>query len=204
MSNVGIKDTQRVSLKPKPGNKEWDWTGMLEPLKHNKGVIFPYTPTISMGQNTNYGSYDPVHTNYQPNYWINTPNPTISVTTTFANQTQADAKYNAASIHFFKSCMKGHFGENDSNPGLPPPILMFSGYGGLHAKSVPVLVSSFQYTMQESDDYITVVLNGEEHSMPITFMGTLELVVQQNPQKVKNEWSHSEYRNGNLLNGGFI
>jgi hypothetical protein len=63
----------RVRLSLAPGSNylynapSWgpDGKGILAPLHETNGVIFPYTPTISISYNANYSDPELVHSNYK-------------------------------------------------------------------------------------------------------------------------------------------
>jgi len=135
-------------------------------LKTGNGVVFPYTPTINWNYQTNYGTYDITHSIYQQNYYINTPNPTASITATFAPQTIDDMAYAVAALQFLKSCTKSDFGaytmegKINEQAGLPPPVLLMSGYGDINAKNVPVVIRSVNYTFPDDVDYVTIAFEG--------------------------------------------
>ena len=93
----------KVKLVMKEQGKPFNFFGVLRPLLNDKGVIFPYTPTIQFSHNANYGAYDVQGSVYQQNYYMNTSNPTINVTALFSSNTVEEAKHTAAAIHFFKS-----------------------------------------------------------------------------------------------------
>lgn len=179
--------------------------GVLSPLRATNGVVFPYSPTVQIGQSASYGTYDTTHSVYQQNYFINTPNPTYSVTGTFTAQTQEDAKYTAAALHFFRSCLKPEFGGNSyATAGVPPAICKFSAYGAIHAKNVPVIVRSFSYTLTEDSEFVNVsmpVVGSTD--VPSVVLVTLDLVAQYPPNKVRDEFNLSAFKSGAGLNKGF-
>lgn len=174
--------------------------GKLSKLSSTRGVIFPYTPTIQFSHSANYGTYDTTHSVYQTKYWINTPNPTIQITAQFTAQTNDDAEYSAAALHFFKAATKGDFGERATNPGLPPPVLKFSGYGDLHAAAVPIVIGSMSYTLPEDIDYVETSIG----AIPVMFIVSLDLAVQHAPVNVRRGFSASGYQSGSILKNGFI
>jgi hypothetical protein len=196
----GVSSDQKVRLLA-PGFQGFG--GILQPLREAGGVIFPYTPTIQIGHTASYGSYDMTHSVYQQNYFIQTNNPTISITGTFTAQTKAEARYSAAALHFFKSATKPEFGLSSSNPGVPPSVLMFSAYGNLHANLVPVILKSFAYTLPEDSDYVTIDLpgSGGSSSIPSIFIVSLELTPQYTPTKVRSSFNSNGYKSGYTLKG---
>lgn len=179
--------------------------GLLAPLASTQGVVFPYSPTVQLGHSASYGSYDTTHSVYQQQYYINTPNPTYSITGTFTAQTDEDAYYTAAALHFFKACLKGEFGGNSyATAGVPPAICKFTTYGALHAMNVPVVVRGFSYTLTEDAEYIAFQMpNVGTIEIPSVVLVTLDLVTQYPPNKVRDEFNLSDYKSGVGLRKGF-
>jgi hypothetical protein len=97
------------------------------------------------------------------------PNPTINLTASFAPQTIDDMAYAVAALNFFKSCTKGDFGAYtvegriNEKAGLPPPVLVLSGYGHLNMNNVPVIVRSVNYTFPEDTDYVMLGFDGDRY-----------------------------------------
>jgi hypothetical protein len=193
----GVKGRDKVRLRAGSG---FALTGDLSPLRSTGGVVFPYTPTIQVGHAASYGTYDVTHSVYQTNYWVNTRNPSIQITAQFTAQTQEDANYSAAAMHFFKSCTKGEFGRSSGNPGVPPPVLRLSGYGPLNFANVPVVVASFSYTLPEDLDYVET----DYGNIPSMYLASLDLLVQHVPVNVRNNFNAAAYRSGSILGKGFI
>lgn len=196
----GLDSSQKAKLQSFAIN----YGGMLAPLSSTKGIVFPYTPTIQLSHSANYGTYDITHSVYQQNYFINTPNPTINITATFTAQTKADAEYAAAAIHFCKVATKPEFGTGSRNPGVPPHVLRLSAYGSLHAANATVILRSFNYTLPEDVDYVSVNLGGSKQSIPAMFILSLDLVTQYPPSTVKNSWTLDGYKSGSALRRGFM
>ena len=194
---------KKVSLVLKQHGKPFTLDGILSPLANIHGVEFPYTPTIQFSHQTSYGTYDVAGSIYQQNYYMNTPNPNISITAMFSANTVAEAQYTAAALHFFKSCTKSDFGASRmSTAGTPPPVLRFNAYGMLHASTVPCVVRSFNYTLPEDTDYVDVLVQDETVSIPALLLVSLELVPQLPPRSVKNDFNIQTFADGSALKGG--
>jgi hypothetical protein len=191
--------TGRVSIKTKTGNP-FGFTSILAPLARDRGVTFPYTPTIQLGHSANYGSYDVTHGFYTPNYYSSTPNPSISITANFTANTREEAAYTAAAIQFFKTCTKMDYGEQRRRTaGTPPPILNLNIYpqNSVHAKSTPVVVRSFNYTLPEDVDYV----EGSFGVVPTMLIMSIELTVQMSPGTVRKRFNINTFASGNNLEG---
>jgi|TARA_B110000908_G_C10266341_1_gene464374 hypothetical protein len=205
---AGIKEGNKPSLVLKEKGKPFDFSGILTPLKQTGGIIFPFTPTIQFSHQTSYGTYDVAGSIYQQNYYMNTPNPNISVTAMFAANTKDEAEYTAAALHFLKTCTKSDFGSQRlETAGTPPPILKFNAYGVAHASSVPVVMRSFNYTLPEDTDYVEVSDgNGGTTSIPALLLLSIELVPQLPPKVVKDSFNIQDFASGSYVKkgGGFI
>ena len=125
---------------------------LLYPLV-GKGVIFPYTPTISTAYRANYNTYDLTHSNIRGYFYQNSSPQEIQLTGTFTAQDTNEANYLLGVIHFLKSATKMFYGQ-DAQVGAPPPPLYLSGYGVYGFNEHPVLLSSFNYSLPNDVDYI--------------------------------------------------
>jgi len=184
------------------GQSQFD-DSILSPLSKDGGVVFPYTPTIMMAHSANYGTYDVAGSIYQQNYYMNTPNPSISITALFSSNSAEEARYTTAALHFFKTCMKSDFGAlAGATAGTPPPILKFSCFGHVHALNVPCIIRSFNYTLPEDTDYMEITVSGEKIAVPSMLLTALECVPQLPPQAVRDKFNIKTFASGSLLNGG--
>ena len=204
---AGITHKARLVMK-QPGkpfflNDPADPDGILSPLAQDGGIVFPLTPTIMMSHSANYGTHETTGSISQQNFYMNTPNPNMSVTAMFASNTIEEAKYTAAALHFLKSCMKSDFGiQAGDRAGTPPPILKFSCYGTVHAKNVPVVLRNFTYTLPEDTDYVEVNIGNELVSVPTLVLVAAELTTQLTPKRIKDDFNIRSFASGTLLKGG--
>ena len=165
-----------VSLRPKDkavatvlGNK----SGLMAPLYNtNKGMIWPYTPTINYNHNVNYESVSTVHANQDFHIYTRTPAVELTVDGSFSVQTQQEGAYAMACMHFLRSVSKMNFGELDPNAGTPPPILLFNAYGPFVFKDLPVIVKSFTINFPEDVDYVSVTVGASDSTVPIVTPNT--------------------------------
>ena len=195
--------TNKASLVMKQKGKPFFQFGIQQPLAEAGGIIFPLTPTIQMSHSANYGTYDVAGSIAQQNYYMNTPNPSMSVTAMFPANTIEEARYSLAALNFLKTCTKSDFGaQSITTAGTPPPILKFSCYGTVHAKNVPVVLRNFTYTLPEDTDYVEVDINGEKHSVPTLLLVSVELVPQQVPKRIKDSFNIRTFASGIGLRGG--
>ena len=129
--------------------------GILYPLKCTKGVIFPYTPSISITYAANYDSTSLVHSNYKIFQYTGSGIDQVNITCDFTAQDTSEANYLLATIHFFKTLTKMFYGQ-DTNPaaGTPPPLCFLTGLGQFQFNNHPLVISNFSYNLPANVDYI--------------------------------------------------
>jgi hypothetical protein len=219
----------RARLQPKSSAAALDILGpkdisnILYPLYSTNGILFPYTPSISTG---NVAEYDPtsfIHSNYGYNAYVRSYPKPISISAEFTAQTNDEALYLLAVLHFFRSVTKSYFGVNPYNKaGTPPPVLKFNYLGQYQFNNVPVLVKSFDYTYEANIDYVPVftgyasdysanigvqlpMANTSGYSyVPTHLSVSLELDTQYIPIDLRNNFNLDDFRSGKLYNKGYI
>ena len=138
---------------------------LLDPLKAtgNK-LVFPYTPTILASHSANWNPMQPVHTNYPFYAYENSRVDQLTITAHFYVQTEQDARYWVAAVHYLRSMTKMHYGQSP-NKGAPPPVVKLNGYGDFTFKNVPVIITNFQFDLKEDVDYISTKLTEGEQAV---------------------------------------
>lgn len=128
---------------------------LLEPLRRTDGIIFPYTPTISVTYGANYQSNNPVHSNYKIFQYENSYVDSFTITCDFTAQDSEEAKYLLAVIHFLRSATKMFYGQDQNpKPGTPPPLVYLFGMGEFQFNAHPLVINNFTYSLPPDVDYI--------------------------------------------------
>jgi hypothetical protein len=130
-------------------------SAVLKPLKDAGGMIFPYTPTISIQSNAAYTPLQPIHANYKFNAYQHSDPGTITIVAPMNVEDPDQALYWIAALHYFRSITK-MFSGNDPKAGNPPPIVQLNAYGSYIFNNVPVVVTGFQTSLDATCDYIPV------------------------------------------------
>jgi hypothetical protein len=198
-----------------------DQSNILWPLHATNGILFPYTPSVTAGSQAEYDLSPFIHSNYGYNAYVRSYPKPINISTEFTAQSDAEAFYMLAVIHFFKSSTKLYFGvQTYKTSGTPPPVLLFNYLGDHQFNDVPVVVKSFGYTLDAAVDYVPVYTaglnsNGDGLSLPAgksngySWVPThikveIELETQYTPIKTRNNFNLDKFRSGNLITGGYI
>jgi len=119
------------------------------------GVVFPYTPQVTVTHTASYTPVELTHSNYKHYAYNFSEVAAISLNATFTVQNVNEGQYLLAVIYFFRSCTKMFFGA-DPMAGNPPPIVYLNGYGQYYLPNVPCVVTSFSHTMPPECDYIDI------------------------------------------------
>lgn len=146
--------------------------GILAPLKKTNGVIFPYTPSISVNYSAKYDESNLVHSNYKIYQYSNSAVEMVQINGEFTAQDTYEANYLLAVIHFFRSMTKMFYGQDqDPKRGTPPPLCYLFGMGTFQFSAHPLVITGFSYNLPVDVDYIKTVSTyqpGEEQSSSLT------------------------------------
>lgn len=131
---------------------------LLNPLSVTNGVIFPFTPSITVRHTAKYGDQPLTHANYNSYFYENSAVEAIRIQADFTCQNVAEGQYFMAAIHFFRTCTKMFYG-NSPLAGNPPPLVFLDGFGSPYFPHVPCVVTGFDHTLPKDVDYIQVPLS---------------------------------------------
>jgi hypothetical protein len=149
------------------------------------GVVFPYTPTVTITHNARYNEQALIHSNYKNYFYEGSDVAAISIAGIFTCQDASEAEYLMASVQFLRACTKMEFGADNPKAGTPPTLVRLYGYGEHYLPSVNCVVTSVAHTMPEDVDYIKYTIqDGGYGWMPIssTLTVTLQPVVSRKRQ----------------------
>lgn len=228
------RNDRRVRISPRAAvfDQMISPSGIMSPLRETYGFMFPLTPTISETIEVNYDSYDITHGLMPIQAYKSGGAKSLIVSGTFVAQTDVEARYCLACIHFIRSFSKMNFGDSDPNAGTPPPILVFNAYGDAAFHNIPVIISQASMDWPNDVDYVYTTSNSSTGSssvafrtnsngsnisarstasmvadgwVPSKFTISITLTVQHTASRLR-KFNLESFRNGSLLtgNGGWI
>lgn len=152
----------RVSLSPNAKLFYQDITlgpnAIMHPLLETNGVIWPYTPSITVTHNAQYSTAHLTHSNYPAHFYNHSEVADIQISGEFTVQNMEDGQYLMAAVYFFRSATKMFFGQG-ANVGNPPPMVFLDGYGSHYFPHVPCVVTQFSHQLKDDVDYIQVPIS---------------------------------------------
>lgn len=176
-----------------------DQSEIMAPLQQIGGVLFPYTPAITFGHKAQYENQHLIHTNYgTPIYQHSTVD--ISMTAEFTANTPAEAEYIVAMIHFFRSVTKMFYGQ-DKLAGAPPPVLYLDGHGPMLLDLIPVVITSFDFSLPTDVDYISCNVAGEKQRVPTSMSVQISMLPTYSRNNISNNFSLDKFSSGGLIVG---
>lgn len=128
---------------------------LMTPLVETNGVIFPYTPQITVQHQAIYNSVPLTHSNYSSQFYQGSDVNEITITGDFTVQSVSEGRYLLASIYFFRAATKMFFGQGEL-AGNPPPMVFLDGYGAHYFPHVPCVLTSFSHVLSNDVDYIEI------------------------------------------------
>jgi hypothetical protein len=175
--------------------------GILAPLAETNGVVFPYTPQITLSYQNNYQPMGVTHSINTVQGYQSSDVSSISIVGEFTAQNPQEADYVLAAIHFFKSASKMFFGDADdkNNVGAPPPLLFLNGFGQHYFPNVSCILQSFTHTMSDDVDFIYA---GWEQRTRVPTRSTIQLTLAPQYSRTKTAgFNLDAFARGDLING---
>jgi len=177
--------------------------GIMKPLFNSGGVVFPYTPAITVTNEANYESVQTTHSNYSNFFYKGSQIQAITLTGDFTVQNDDEATYLLAVVYFCRAATKMFFG-GGSNAGNPPVMVFLNGYGDHYFPNVPCVMTSFAHTMPADVDYVAVQpfdYNEETTRVPTTSQITLVLQPIYSRAKLYSSYNLESIARGDKLSG---
>lgn len=173
-------------------------------LNLNGGVVFPYTPQISLEHTANYSSVNTMHSNFTQYFYKNSGVGEISVSGKFTVQNSFEAATLLAVQHLCRALIKMPFGD-DADAGSPPPVCRLMGYGDYQLEGTPVAIKSYKMDLPDNVDYFVVdkKYGYGTTSVPISTVITLMLVPLYSRQE-QLQFSVEKWLTGNQRIQGYL
>lgn len=166
-------------------------------LKARNGVVWPYTPNLTLSTKANYTSIDSVHSNYPFYAYKNSSVDDITISGDWSVETVTDAENWIAATLFFRTVTKMFFGQSP-NSGNPPPICILDGYGASVFQNVPVIVKSFSVDFKDDVNYI----NYPNTSTWVPILSTISVTVAPIYSRARlRQFNLQNYAAGKMLEG---
>ncbi len=142
-----------------PSPSAYQKSPILKPLRDAGGMVFPYTPSVTIGNKALYQNLTPTHMNFEFATYQRSMIDDIRIVAPMNVETSEEAAYWIAALHYFQSVTKMFTGQTD-HVGNPPPVVTLNGYGKHMLNNIPVVVTLFSVELPKDCDYIPVNISG--------------------------------------------
>lgn len=202
VSSPGGRDWRvKLSL---PAGDAYMYSPLISPLAETGGLVFPYTPSITISHTASYQSLDPLHNNYPFLSYQNSKADAIQISGQFYCEDAVEAQYWVGAVHYLRSVTKMVYGGEDPDTGSPPPVVRLTGYGDYVFDSVPVVVTNFSVELEDGVDYIrTELASGDSAAIGVSWAPVRSRIAVT----VQPLYSRATVRNFNLadfVNGKYV
>lgn len=193
---------------------------VMQPLADTNGVIFPYTPSITVTHSATYNSQTLTHSNYAMQFYQNSEVNDIQITGEFTVQDATEGQYLLGAIYFFRACTKMFFGvdgQSGQASGNPPPLVYLDGYGEHYFPHVPCVLTAFSHTLPNDTDYVDVsvssTVDGNDYEttstktrLPTSSSISITLRPVYSRKTLHDKFNLDDFAAGKLLkgNGSFL
>jgi hypothetical protein len=172
-------------------------------LENTGGVVWPYTPNVTVSTKAEYNSISPTHSNYAYQAYKSSVVDDITISGEFTCETETDAAYWIAATTFFKTATKMFFGQGE-NAGNPPIVCNLTGYGSSIFDKVPVIIKTFSVDLKEDVNYVKCNTFGTNTWVPVVSTVTVTVTPVYNRARMR-KFSLQDYSRGKAANGvGYI
>lgn len=183
-------------------------TGLTSALNGQGGILFPYTPSITYEASADYGTLNPMHSNFSISFYQRSKLSSITLTGKFTIQNENDAKIYIATKTLVRALTRMRSGgarSGDPDSGAPPPVCRLFAYGDLMLDNVPVAITNFRIELPDSVDYMTFKSADSANIFSVPTMSTLAItVITMYSRDEMQGFSVNSYLNGVMRGKGFI
>lgn len=204
---------QGTAIKLEPGAKnDWrvritcQWNIFNSPLfsllEETGGVVWPYSPNITVSTKAEYNPINPIHSNYTIHSYKHSAVDDIQITGEFTCETETDAAYWIAATTFFKTATKMFFGQGEY-AGNPPLVCNLTGYGSSIFDKVPIIIKSFSVDLKDDVNYVRCNTFGTNTWVPVVSTITVTVSPVYNRQRMR-QFSLQNYAKGQMAGSGNV
>ena len=179
----------------------------MRPIQESGGMVWQHTPSIFLNGTADYDQKYMQGMNYPINTYFHSRAPEIPVTADFTANDQYEARYMLAVLTFLRIATKGFYGDSavaNGRYGTPPPVMVFEYLGDHGFNKVPVVVTNYQFQLDNNVDYVPVTVQDTVTYVPTMANILVTLSPTFTPTKLRRKFDLQAVANGALYKDGFI
>jgi hypothetical protein len=178
--------------------------GKTNALKNLGGIIFPYTPQITVEEKADYTNSNQMHSNFSQHFYQRSQIGSITITGKFTVQNSVDAEIYLSTLQLLRALIKMR-ANGESYAGSPPPVCRLSAWGSYMIKNVPVAITSFRSDLPENVDYFSLSPDSIYKDTMVPTVSTITLNLMPMFSRAEQQaFTVSGWLNGNLNGKGYL
>ena len=178
--------------------------GTTDALKNIGGIIFPYTPQITIEQKADYTNSNQMHSNFSQHFYQRSQVGTITITGKFTVQNSADAEIYLSTLQLLRALVKMRV-NGEAYAGSPPPVCRLSAWGSYMMNNVPVAINSFRTDLPDNVDYFALPSSSVFKDTMVPTVSTIAITLMPMYSRAEQQaFTVSGWLNGDLNGQGYL
>ena len=178
--------------------------GTTDALKNIGGIIFPYTPQITIEQKADYTNSNQMHSNFSQHFYQRSQVGTITITGKFTVQNSADAEIYLSTLQLLRALVKMRV-NGEAYAGSPPPVCRLSAWGSYMMNNVPVALNSFRTDLPDNVDYFALPSSSVFKDTMVPTVSTIAITLMPMYSRAEQQaFTVSGWLNGDLNGQGYL
>jgi hypothetical protein len=170
------------------------------------GIIFPYTPQITLEHKADYTSSAVMHSNFQQHFYQRSSVGAITVTGKWTVQNKDDAEIYLSTLQLLRGLTKmSTAGDGFKLSGSPPPVCRLFAYGDYMLNNVPVAVTSFRNDLPENVDYFALPAGAPFNGTMVPIVSTIAIsLIPMYSRAEQQQFSVKGWLSGEINKDGYL
>jgi len=178
--------------------------GTTNALKNLGGIIFPYTPQITIEQKADYTNSNQMHSNFSQHFYQRSQVGSITITGKFTVQNSDDAEIYLSTLQLLRALIKMRV-NGEAYAGSPPPVCRLSAWGSYMITNVPVAITSFRSDLPDNVDYFALSSSSVYKDTMVPTVSTITVTLQPMYSRAEQQaFTVSGWLNGDLNGKGYL
>jgi hypothetical protein len=178
--------------------------GVSNALGKLSGIIFPYTPQITLEHKADYTNSNQMHSNFSQHFYQRSQVGQITITGKFTVQNSTDAEIYLSTVQLLRALTKMRV-NNEQYAGSPPPVCRLFAYGDYMLNNVPVAITSFRNDLPETVDYFALPTGKPFNGSMVPTVSTITInLLPMYSRAEQQAFTVSGWLSGNLNKGGYL
>lgn len=178
--------------------------GTTNALRELGGIIFPYTPQITMEEKADYTNSNQMHSNFSQHFYQRSQISSITITGKFTVQNSSDAEIYLSTLQLLRALVKMRV-NGEAYAGSPPPVCRLTAWGTYMMNNVPVAITSFRNDLPDNVDYFALPSSSVYKDTMVPTVATIIVTLMPMYSRAEQQaFTVGGWLDGNLNGKGYL